>query len=871
MERLLDAATYYEENSDYRKILDAIDNPIVIINMDMEIVFMNLAQERIADGTREDYIGKHCSSFGTPSCGTEFCCIKRGMRGETAIQNTRDGFCYRVFVSVLHNKEGNPCGYISISTDITELVQAKKSLESSEEQYRNALLKTRNSIWEFDVREKTMKALGQLSGLETSLFEDRAVIQDVPESLIRDKIVHEESVDTLWSLHRDVLTGVVKPEYLLRLKNRKSDGRYCWIGITISLVFDKQGKVLKAIGVSRDVTKEQEILIRYQEEHEYRELLMKDAVSSYDINLTQNRILNVVKGIPGVYLGKVGEPYTQLVEAMMNHYVDESFRERVRAVKNIDSLLERYQKGEKVVFCEYPLLINQEKKHWVESYSYLKETEEGDICAFVCIKDIDKRKREELELKKAAQMDQMTGLLNRAAFRTMVSRILETGEDAPHGFAIIDIDNFKQINDTFGHLYGDAVLSEIGFKIKQAFRKTDIVGRLGGDEFAVFFKQMSDEAAAMERIEKLRKKVQTEYVADGMKILMSVSIGIAFAPRHGSAFEILYEHADKALYYAKNEGKDASYIFSRKMETAGARNQQTEIRQVSPLRKNFQDNVPEYVFKILYHSNDLGIALESVLQLIGRHFNMQRSYIIEYNPTTGQYDMTWEWHDEGVSPSQESDRHYTWEQMEEHRRHFGETGIFLAEDTAHLDEVLQPYARRNGSKSFFHFALMENQKFKGLVGMDYTQEARWLNLPDVTMLGTVVEIIGTFLLTRRSEAQKERYIKSLHDTLNLKSSAIYIINPDTYEVVSYNKKTEDIFPDIQKGDICYRHFRDKTKPCDDCPIRFLLEGEEEKTVELYNEVKKDWLSTTVKWVDWMEYGRCAAVENVTITKYKKLS
>lgn len=870
MERILDASAYYEKNSDYRKILDAIENPVIILNLDMQIVFMNQAQEKILGGAREEFVGKPCSVFGTPNCGTEMCCVVCGLKGKYAVQTLKDGTTYRISVSVLHNKEGDPCGYISISSDITELVQAKKNLELSEEQYRDALMKTRSSIWEYDVQKKSLKSLGMMLPMETRVFDQNAEITDVPESFIRNEIIHPDSVDALMELYRDVVAGTVKRSYMLRLKARKQDAKYCWLGIVVSLICDQKGRVLKAIGVSRDMTREHEIQQKYEKEHEYRKLLMKDAIGTYEVNLTQDRILSVKDDIEGVCLGTAGERYSQVLEMIISRYVNEDYRKLVRDMKNPENLMEKYARGEKMVFCEYPIWIQEGGERWVESYSYLQKSEEGDICAFVYLKDIDKRKQQELKLKEEAQLDHMTSLYNRTAFRALVNQSIEEEPDAPHAFAIVDIDNFKQINDNFGHLYGDAVLSEIASKIQVAFRKSDIVGRLGGDEFAVFFKCMSDERVVLERIEKLRKEIQTEYVTGDARIRMSASIGVSFAPRHGDTFEILYENADRALYYVKNEGKDAVSVYSQGMQMGGTRRKAAESRDVVPLEKDFQNNVEEYVFKILYYSKDLYASLQSVLQLIGRHYNMGRCYIVEYQPVSGRYQVTFEWHADEMEGIPEAYWSIKKEQMEGHYLRFDESGMLFVEDVGNADEDMKQYGSETGCKALFQCAIMDDQKLRGIIGMDDTRNAHGMKASDMAMFETISEIIETFLMTRRKEDQRDQYIKSLWDILNLQTSYIYMIQPETYEIVAYNKETQRLYPEIQAGDFCYRRFKDQDRPCETCPVKNLQQGEE-TSMEIYDDIRKAWVCVNATWIDWLEYGRCVAIESMDITKYKKLS
>jgi diguanylate cyclase (GGDEF)-like protein len=120
---------------------------------------------------------------------------------------------------------------------------------------------------------------------------------------------------------------------------------------------------------------------------------------------------------------------------------------------------------------------------------------------------------------------------------------------------VLDIDLFKQVNDTFGHAEGDRVLAEIGRIINNHCRSEDVAGRIGGDEFLIFMRNINIPENACSFAERLLQEVRTAFEEDPLKGRISLSIGIALCPEHGSRFEDLYKAADEALYYVKNHGK----------------------------------------------------------------------------------------------------------------------------------------------------------------------------------------------------------------------------------------------------------------------------------------------------------------------------
>lgn len=154
--------------------------------------------------------------------------------------------------------------------------------------------------------------------------------------------------------------------------------------------------------------------------------------------------------------------------------------------------------------------------------------------------------------------DPLTGLYNRRHFEDNLEREFlrakRYGNDL--SFAIIDVDYFKKVNDNFGHSFGDYVLKEIAYLLNQTFRKTDLVFRYGGEEFAVIITETSKEKAIIP-LERLRQNIANyPFDFENRKINITVSIGVADVSEEVEDAQKLFEDADKALYVAKNNGRN---------------------------------------------------------------------------------------------------------------------------------------------------------------------------------------------------------------------------------------------------------------------------------------------------------------------------
>ncbi len=187
----------------------------------------------------------------------------------------------------------------------------------------------------------------------------------------------------------------------------------------------------------------------------------------------------------------------------------------------------------------------------LQSLSESLKTMEGKIQEYI-------KSLEETNLK--AETDSMTGLLNREAFEKRVKAALSAGTfDGCYAFMMIDLDNFKDINDSFGHTVGDQVIIEAVKAIRSRFRPNDLIARMGGDEFAVFFTSAKKGDLIRKRAESINEAVKALKIEDGLSL--TVSIGVAMAGGQESHhYQTLYIEADDALYSTKDAGRDGFTI-----------------------------------------------------------------------------------------------------------------------------------------------------------------------------------------------------------------------------------------------------------------------------------------------------------------------
>lgn len=172
-----------------------------------------------------------------------------------------------------------------------------------------------------------------------------------------------------------------------------------------------------------------------------------------------------------------------------------------------------------------------------------------------------------VDIETKANYDALTTALNKQSFQELVEGYLERAVVSDK-FALLflDLDNFKGINDTMGHVFGDFLLEATSKRIMNCIRSQDRLGRVGGDEFVVFFQFAPNQEAVQERAEAILHSLRRDFTYGEQRCKMKASIGISLFPEHGDSYQQLYDRADKALYQSKALGKDVASFYNQNLE-----------------------------------------------------------------------------------------------------------------------------------------------------------------------------------------------------------------------------------------------------------------------------------------------------------------
>lgn len=208
-------------------------------------------------------------------------------------------------------------------------------------------------------------------------------------------------------------------------------------------------------------------------------------------------------------------------------------------------------------------------------------------------------------MKKLAFTDYLTELPNRSAFNEMLDNIMLTlRSEEVIALMDIDVDNFKNINDSLGHSYGDELLIDVTYRLKQVIGEDDYLARIGGDEFIILTQNITDTSAYEEKIKKIRSVFSYPFILSTKEYFVTVSIGISFAPKDGKTTQTLIKNVDTAMYVAKEKGKNAYCYF----EDSFNNKLMEKIELQSEIRKALENK--EFV---LYYQPQMDLTKDEII------------------------------------------------------------------------------------------------------------------------------------------------------------------------------------------------------------------------------------------------------------------
>lgn len=290
----------------------------------------------------------------------------------------------------------------------------------------------------------------------------------------------------------------------------------------------------------------------YQAEEQYRQAILADTIGFYVIDFTEDCFEKCQCNEEFCAKVEPGTPYEKYTTEESARYILAEDRERFLQTFRRSNIEATLQCGAKELACEYRLKGPGGGYVWAATtVRLIRDAETGHQKGILYVRDIDRSKREGLALLAKASYDGMTKLLNKESFIQAVGRAVEGRGGA---LAMLDVDCFKQVNDTFGHPVGDQVLIAVAALLNRVFSGDMPVGRLGGDEFCAFLPGVCLSPALNMQLSGLCHQVRQLRFQDAAALAVTCSIGAA-ACGPGGTFDSLYRQADRALYRSKTNGR----------------------------------------------------------------------------------------------------------------------------------------------------------------------------------------------------------------------------------------------------------------------------------------------------------------------------
>lgn len=493
------------------------------------------------------------------------------------------------------------------------------------------------------------------------------------------------------------------------------------------------------------------------------------------------------------------------------------------------------------------------------------------------ILDIDSQKRLSDALEARAERDALTGLYNKTAAQRRVETHLASCEDTDRSaLMVLDVDNFKLVNDLYGHMFGDAVLVELSTKLSRLFRSADTVARIGGDEFLIFMPGVRQKNIAEQRAAEMIRTLHDLLQERLEGVTLSCSIGLAFSESHGIDYSRLFDQADRALYRAKASGKNQYLVFQAEMQEgpiglmqSPAADQRTMIDSDHSQRNNLQDLITRS-FDTLYGAADITQAVQSILALVGETFDVSRTYIFEDCGDGSACTNTFEWCAEGITAQIHTMRHMPyWEAGQDYRDNFAQDGLFCCQNAQKLNERVPMLESPQPVLAALQFAFLDHGKFRGFVGCDDCKMRRLWTAEQIEALTFLGKLLSVFLAKNRAQTTLGETEKNLHSVLDHQMGWRYVVDPDTYMLRYISQPTCELIPEAQLGCPCHEVFYHRDLPCEHCVLRSAQETGS-STIEHYNTFLKQWMLIDASMVNWNGRNACL-ISCRDISAYKQAS
>lgn len=515
----------------------------------------------------------------------------------------RDGtvIYVRETVRVVDDVEGKPMAMV-VCEDITDYKEAEKSLLESEARLKEAQHVAEIGSWELDLISNTLywsDEVYRIFDLEPQEFE--ATYEAFLEH------VHPDDRAFVNKAYTDSVKNKVPYNITHRLLVK--DGTIKFVNERCHTYYDDAGKVLRSVGTVQDITERKLTEETLRESNERFTASFEDAAIGMVLVSLDHRIMEANQ----VFCSMLGYTKNELLGVLFKD---------ITHPDDVDKSLDQHNKliaGEIDNYhFEKRYIHKQGHEIWgMLSTSLVRDKYTTPLYVIAQIQDITERKWADEQLSYQASHDALTGLVNRHEFERRIERLLSTVKQDKRGHALcfMDLDQFKVVNDTCGHIAGDELLRHLGQILQGAVRHRDTLSRLGGDEFGVLMEHCSLDDAHRVATSLLKAIQDHQFVWEGRVFKVGVSMGLVPITSVTANLTELLKQADVACYMAKDKGRNRIHVYHA--EDAELAQRHGEMQWVTRLNHALEeDRFCLYAQSIMPLDGSTDIHYELLLRMI---------------------------------------------------------------------------------------------------------------------------------------------------------------------------------------------------------------------------------------------------------------